>query len=84
MAGRRGSPRLVAARVSTLWTPDVWLEVVLWCWREHRDRATVTGAGALTRTFTTPPYQVHVIGSIVGASFLRKQTSKSCKHFSTT
>ena len=30
MAGRRGSPRLVAARVSTPgWTPDVWLEVVL-------------------------------------------------------
>ena len=25
MAGRRGSPRLVAARVSTPgWTPDVW------------------------------------------------------------
>ena len=69
MAGRRGSPRLVAARVSTPgWTPDVWLEVVLLVLAGTV--ATVTGAGALTRTYTTPHYQVHVIGSIVGASFL--------------
>ena len=39
MAGRRGSPRLVAARVSTPgWTPDVWA------------RDGVTGVGGNTGT----------------------------------
>ena len=68
MAGRRGSPRLVAARVSTPgWTPDVWLEVVLLVLAGTV--ATVTGAGALTRTYsyTTPQYQVHVIGSLASS-----------------